>query len=318
MDTQYCLSAVSMVSEETDAYCIPVTVTANPEILAIDPSLPLNGDTIEGYRIEELLHIGVMTAVYRATEKHTGKPCVIALCRTHASPAFRRSFELSRNLLAHIDNLAVVRCIGGSCYQNLPFIVRDWIPGKSVGTYLAIAGKFPAEVCLSIILITTTVLAEIADMVEECLWAENFSRCIWWIQPHDIIVSTAGVLHLLTHGISHQFDVRITQQDALAAVRPLRYSPVMDCATILHSAGILLSSMLDGCCFVQSESSGDGNNKLSRELHEAARKCRYEAAGFTSLHKLCATLCELHSRYCDTIAATIVRDYFTGNITGRR
>lgn len=225
---------------------VPVFEPGNPERgfkTTLDPGLPKPGETAEGYRLDSIFHTGCMTTLYRAVNEHTGSPCTVIICRQHSSREFRRSFSLSRNLQARIGSSSIARILGGGTLPgDIPYAVREYFPGKTVGSALSVTNKFSPEVCRAVASSVATILAEVADCVEELQWAGYFRRCLWRITPHDMVVTPDGMFHLLSHGISHHFDVRLLQPDLIDPP----YSPTMDVTTILHALGVLIAVMLDG------------------------------------------------------------------------
>jgi hypothetical protein len=296
------------------------TASAPPAGPAVEPGLPQIGNNVEGYRIEELMHIGSMTAVYLGAAEATGVRSTVLICRPRSSVAFRRSFELSRNFQAKIDNPAVARIIGGGMWNtDLPVTIRQYIPGKTCLAYLAVAGSFPAPVCSAITGSIVKILAEIADCVEESRWAGFFHRCLWRIGPGDVVITPRGRLHLITHGIDHHFDVRLHRRPA-GASDPPPYSPTMDCTTVIHSVGALLLSMIDGTDSLHSSATTPATgNRDMKLLRAIALKCgvagidiEEKPSVFTSLFEVRDALHKLPFRPARDDCANVIAAYFTG------
>jgi hypothetical protein len=306
-------------SGDQEPYYPPATAAAAAPGLPIDADLPRIGDTVEGYRIEELLHIGPMTAVYKGSAEITRTHATLLLCRPRSSAPLRRSFELSRNLQARIDNPAVARIAGGGTWRgDLPVTIRQFIPGKTIDAYLAVAGGFPAQVCRAIAGSVTAILAEIADLVEETHVAGYFHRCLWHIKPGDVVISPRGRLFLLSHGIDHHFDVRLYIRPADPTDRP-PYSPAMDQTTVIHSVGALLKSMVDGADSLHGETpAAPRTDREAEALRAITLRCGVAGEGakgapFTSLFDLLETLRTPQGRRSGSAGSEeIIAVYFAG------
>lgn len=286
-----------------------------------DTGLPSTGAKVDGFRLETLFHVGTMTALYRATDENTGSPCTMIICRPHTSEGFRRSFILSRNLQVRIANPSLARITGGGTLQgDLPYAVRQYIPGKTVDSFLSVVNRFPPEVCRAVAATVAALFAEIADLVEEMCWAGYFRRCLWRVTLSDMVITPGGTLHLLAHGISHHFDVRLQQPD----IADPPYSPTMDVTTILYALGVLIATMLDGNACDKGKWSGiipdvDGDRDRAA-LRMVAVRCGVQFYGeprmavrpFSSLFELCDALAPPHRRQHVSDAATTIAAWFGG------
>jgi|GEM_PF-3832871 len=286
-----------------------------------DTGLPSPGTKIDGYSLETLFHVGTMTALYRATDEYTRSPCTMIICRPHTSEGFRRSFILSRNLQVRIANPSLARITGGGTLNgDLPYSVRQYIPGKTVDTFLSVVNRFPPEICRAVAVAVVELFAEIADLVEEMSWAGYFRRCLWRVTPGDMVITPGGTLHLLTHGISHHFDVRLQQPD----IADPPYSPTMDLTTILYALGVLIAVMLDGHASAEGKwrdiSPDSDSNRDRAALRMAAIRCGVQFYGepkrverpFSSLFGLRDALASPHRSQHDQNGAAIIAAWFSG------
>jgi hypothetical protein len=84
--------------------------------------------------------------------------------QTHTSEGFRRSFILSRNLQVRIANPSLHALQAGELNGDLPYSVRQYIPGKTVDTFLSVVNRFPPEICRAVAVAVVELFAEIADL----------------------------------------------------------------------------------------------------------------------------------------------------------
>ncbi|MDZ7720150.1 MAG: tetratricopeptide repeat protein [Balneolaceae bacterium] len=99
----------------------------------------LIGETVENYRITELIEHGGMGSVYKAkrTDGAYEKEVAFKLLRRGMdTPANIARFKRERNILANLDHPNIPRLLdGGVTREGLPFLVMDYVDGTPLFEY---------------------------------------------------------------------------------------------------------------------------------------------------------------------------------------
>ncbi len=275
--------------------------------------MPVLGDAIEGYRIEELIHINSLLSFYRGKSETNPIEATIIVCRPETSASFRKSFELSRNLLARITIQTIPKILGAGVWgKDQPVMIRQYIPGKTLRNYLDIAESFPSYVCIAVAELVTEALAQISDAIEESRLAGFLHRCVWEIKPSDIVIDPSGKLFILSPCIDHSFDVRSYKTKTDINEQP-PYSPMIDNSTIIYSLGKLIINMLYGISPIPDrKKTKDDVQKLTALAEQCGVETGNSPTGqFHSLFDFLDAIRELKSKTGIRISSMeIVESYF--------
>jgi serine/threonine protein kinase len=109
------------------------------------------GAVIDGYRLGECIHKGGMGAIYRATspaDREPGFPIVVKvpfLGRGESSIGII-SLEMEQLILPRLTGPHVPRFVAAGDIRAAPYIVMEWIDGKSLGKIIATAPLAPEDV----------------------------------------------------------------------------------------------------------------------------------------------------------------------------
>lgn len=95
------------------------------------------------YRIERQIAEGGFGVVYRATHIGLGKPRAVKVLR-HISPDRRQRFEMEARALAELDHPYIVAVVDvGVTEEANPYLVMEFIEGRSLGDILAVEERLP-------------------------------------------------------------------------------------------------------------------------------------------------------------------------------
>jgi serine/threonine protein kinase len=123
----------------------------------------LVGRQIENYRIDSLLGEGGMGAVYRAHDLNLARPVALKVMHPHFArqPEFQRRFLQEAQAAARLgDHPSIVNIYNYGHQPNLSYMVMEFVPGASLGTYIKHVQENNQVVKLSETLHT---LAQVAD-----------------------------------------------------------------------------------------------------------------------------------------------------------
>jgi serine/threonine-protein kinase len=144
----------------------------------------LLGRTVDGrYRIEALLGEGAVGAVYRVIEISTGR--VLALKQWSASALdaeVRRRFLREASALDVLDHPNIVKVFGHGVAGNVPYMVLEYLPGKTLETLLGERGALDVALAMDI---ARQALSAIA-------YAHQHNVVHRDIKPENIVLMTAG------------------------------------------------------------------------------------------------------------------------------
>jgi serine/threonine kinase PknH len=117
------------------------------------PSEPRRGDTIAGYRIEEMLGEGGMGRVYRATDGE-GRPVALKVIRPeHGSdPTFRRRFARETKAALAIRHAHVVPVLSAGEHEGTPYLATAFLSGGSLDARLRQDGTLDLEHAVKLLL----------------------------------------------------------------------------------------------------------------------------------------------------------------------
>jgi serine/threonine protein kinase len=150
------------------------------------------------WRIDELIGVGGMAAVYSATQRD-GKRVAIKLLHAYYQndDSIRKRFRREGFAANRVKHPAVVSATGdGIADGGLPFLVLDLLEGVALDQVAADEGKLPAERVL-----------RIADQVLDALIAAHEVGVIHRdLKPDNLIVDDDDTVHVVDFGIAYLED----------------------------------------------------------------------------------------------------------------
>ncbi len=234
-----------------------------PEVLleTRTPALDLTGQMLGPYRVLYELGSGGMGSVWlaRRADGQYQKTVAIKVVSITADPQIIHRFERERQILADLDHPNIVRLLDGGTYEfaigestkKLPYVVMDYVEGKSLRAWLKGRGALPVAEAVTI-----------ARQICQGLHAAHRQGIIHRdIKPENIIVaeSEQGThVKILDFGIAklRQADSSVTQTNLGAVVGTTAYmSPEqaagaapdkIDERSDVYSLGMVLYEMLTG------------------------------------------------------------------------
>lgn len=98
------------------------------------PAPPEEGEVIDGFRLEELVHQGGMANLWRVSHADHAKPLLMKVPRIKGGedPASIVGFEVEQMILPMLSGPHVPKCIARGDFAKRPYIVMEQIPGDSL------------------------------------------------------------------------------------------------------------------------------------------------------------------------------------------
>ncbi len=197
------------------------------------------------YRIIDLIGTGGMAHVYRAVNLSTRKVVAIKVLKDEYrnDAEFLRRFEREARAVLHLSHENIVRAFDVGETDGLPYIVLEFVDGRTLKEILDENGPMPARIAVALVV-----------QVLDALGAAHAAGIIHRdVKPQNVIVMQNGKVKLMDFGIAREVDantVTFTGSTVLGSVHYLspeqaKGLPVTECSD-LYSTGIMLYEMLTG------------------------------------------------------------------------
>jgi len=160
LTAQFAMTAGTWSASETRSFGPDLAAPSSPTV----PRTPIAavGQMIGRYKLDQLLGQGGMGSVYRAEDTADGS--IVALKVLHGQvavdPQSRRRFFKEARLLAQVRNAYVANLLEFNQEGDLCYLVTEFVPGKSAGTYLVGHQAIPERTGLSIVCDVSRALSE--------------------------------------------------------------------------------------------------------------------------------------------------------------
>ena len=197
------------------------------------------------YRIIDLIGTGGMAHVYRAVNLSTRKVVAIKVLKDEYrnDAEFFRRFEREARAVLHLSHENIVRAFDVGETDGLPYIVLEFVDGRTLKEILDENGPMPARIAVALVV-----------QVLDALGAAHAAGIIHRdVKPQNVIVMQSGKVKLMDFGIAREVDantVTFAGSTVLGSVHYLspeqaKGLPVSE-GSDLYSAGIMLYELLTG------------------------------------------------------------------------
>jgi serine/threonine-protein kinase len=213
------------------------------------PSDPRVGTLVQGrYRILERLGAGGMGVVYRGERTELGRAVAIKFLHGWVAedPNTQKRFRIEAQAMSQLSHPCCVSIIDFGVEGGAPFMVMDFITGRTLRSRVHEGGALPVKQALSIM---RQVLAGLAHAHERGIVHRD-------IKPDNIILSDATGLgeqvRILDFGLAKLRDTAPGLTLGMPVGTPSYMAPEqirgeeVDARTDLYSAGVLLFELLTG------------------------------------------------------------------------
>ena len=211
----------------------------------VKPTLEL-GSTIDGFRLEQIVHQGGMATLWRVSRTGATMPLLmkVPIIDEGADPAAIVSFEMEQMILPRLTGIHVPKFVAVGDFAVQPYIVMERIAGK---TLLPRLPELPLP------------YAEVADIgVKAATALDDLHRqqvVHLDIKPSNIMFRPTGEAVLLDFGLSHHDHLPDLMQSEFRL--PFGTAPYMspeqllgvrnDARSDLFALGVLALFLLDRC-----------------------------------------------------------------------
>ena len=204
------------------------------------------GDQFDRYQIQSYLAQGGMSDIYRAFDLVSRREVVIKIPNQAmiGDPAQYERFQREMEIMAQIEHPAVLRGLGSGQYNRIPYLVTEYVDGKSLRQVMDLSGAFPPEKALPIII-------RIAEGMAYCHDRGIIHRDL---KPENILITMNGQPVIMDFGLARTKNARRVTYSNLTATMgtPDYMAPEQiegqrgDARTDVYALGTVLYEMLAG------------------------------------------------------------------------
>lgn len=197
------------------------------------------------YRIVELIGAGGMAQVYRAMSISNEREVAIKVLREEFrdNPEFLRRFEREARAVLHLSHDNIVRAYGIGQYDGIPYIVMEYVPGKTLKQLIQETGRLPVQ----------TAMRFVCQILDALSAAHAIGIIHRDVKPQNVIVTAEGDAKLTDFGIARDVEANTMTFAGDTVIGSVHYlspeqatgAPV-NAASDIYSAGIILYEMLTG------------------------------------------------------------------------
>ncbi|MCW0180637.1 MAG: bifunctional serine/threonine-protein kinase/universal stress protein [Zavarzinia sp.] len=156
------------------------------------------GSIIDGFVVDSQVHKGGMATIWAVRKSGTDMPLLMKVPRLAEGedPAAIVGFEMEQMILPRLTGPHVPRFVASGDFRTLPYIVMEWIEGKSLHTRLPDLPLPPEEV------------ADIGARVATALDALHRQQVVHLdVKPSNVMVRPSGEMALIDFGLSHHLQL---------------------------------------------------------------------------------------------------------------
>lgn len=205
------------------------------------------------YRIVELIGTGGMAQVYRAVDESTRRSVAIKVLKAEFrdNAEFLRRFEREARAVLHLSHDNIVRAYGVGEYDGMPYIVLEYVEGRTLKEILQERGAMPQRTAINI-------CSQILDALATAHAAGIIHRDV---KPQNVIITPEGKAKLTDFGIARDAQATTVTFAGSTVLGSAHYlspeqakgKPVTE-ESDLYSAGVMLYEMLAGDVPFRSDS----------------------------------------------------------------
>jgi len=194
----------------------------------------------ERFELLEEVGRGAMGVVWKARDNERGKIVAVKMLRDlHADdPEYIERFAREVDLARSVRSPHVVRVRGYGAREGAPFVVLEFVPGRSLRAHIAERGPFPPAEARGLLAQITEALAAVhaAGIVHRDVKASN------------VLLTEDGIAKLTDFGIARGRDPRGSTQKGSLLGTPAYMAPEgpVDARSDLYSLGVLYYELLSG------------------------------------------------------------------------
>lgn len=197
------------------------------------------------YRVDKLIGSGGMANVYKAYDEKEKRVVALKVLKDEHKndPDFLRRFEREAKAVLSLSHPNIVRSFDVGYEDDLPFIVLEYVPGKTLKEVIQENGTLPPKMAVNI---TCQVLEALSSAHEIGIIHRD-------VKPQNVIITPEGAAKLADFGIARDAGTTTRTFAGTNVIGSVHYlSPEQargDDVTVesdIYSCGIMLYEMLTG------------------------------------------------------------------------
>ena len=203
------------------------------------------GTTIDGYRVDACIHSGAQGQIFRVTGPSDDHPIIMKVPRIGPDEPSENliSFETEALILPALSGPHVPRFVAAGDLARTPYLVTEWVEGKSLDSMLK-GGKLPPPE-------VARIGAAIADAIHDLHRQDAIHLDL---KPDNIVVEPNGEVALIDFGLAHhaRFPDLLAEEKRFAAGSAPYVSPEQvlgtrsDPRSDIFALGVVLYEMATG------------------------------------------------------------------------
>lgn len=217
------------------------------------PSMLQVGDSFDHFKIRAHIARGGMSDIYRAYDQQSQRDVILKIpdSTSLGDPVQFERFQRELEVTQAMDHPAIQRGLGSGVYQRIPYLVAEYIDGRSLRDILDDEAPFPVARAVDLI-------RKVADGVAYCHERDIVHRDL---KPENILLTSDGQPVIIDFGLALTKKGRRVTYSGLSntAGTPEYMAPEQvdgkrgDPRTDLYAIGVIFFEMLAG----QAPYSGD-------------------------------------------------------------
>ncbi len=205
------------------------------------------------YRIVELVGSGGMAQVYKAINMTNRKTVAVKILKDEYKDdaEFLRRFSREANAILTLSHENIVRAYGAGTYNGLPYLVMEYVEGRTLKDLISSNGALPVRTAIGI-------TCQILDALSAAHAHGIIHRDV---KPQNVIVTDKGRVKLADFGIAREVKATTMTFSGSKVLGSVHYiSPEQAKGTVtteqsdLYSVGVCLYEMLTGTVPFESDS----------------------------------------------------------------